>query len=131
MTGLVRARCRRGGGAARRRWSRPLLVQLALIALAWTLGDASASEPETAKDGAGTEAEAGEWRHVTRVIEGDTIILGGGERVRLIGVDTPETVHPQKPVEYFGKEASAFTRRTVEGKRVRLEYEQGAGVTGC
>ena len=43
----------------------------------------------------------------------------------MIGIDTPETVHPQKPVEYFGKEASKFTRGMVEGKRVRLEYEQG------
>ena len=74
-----------------------------------------------------TEAAAAVWRHVTRAIDGDTLVLDGGERVRLIGVDTPETIHPQKPVEYFGKEASAFTRRSVEGKRVRLEYEQGAG----
>jgi len=64
---------------------------------------------------------------VTRVIDGDTLVLDGGERVRLIGVDTPETVHPQKPVEYFGKEASEFTRRTAEGRRVRLEYDQGTG----
>ena len=35
-------------------------------------------------------------------------------------------VHPQKPVEHFGKEASAFTRSMAEGKRVRLEYEVGA-----
>jgi micrococcal nuclease len=48
---------------------------------------------------------------------------GRKEKVRLIGVDTPETVHPQKPVEYFGKEASAFTRRMVEGKEVRLEFD--------
>jgi micrococcal nuclease len=60
----------------------------------------------------------------TRVVDGDTIILGNGERVRLIGVDTPETKHPRKPVEYFGKEASAFTKRMVEGKDVRLEYDQ-------
>lgn len=62
----------------------------------------------------------------TRVIDGDTIIVdieGKQERVRLIGVDTPETVHPQKPVEYFGKEASAFTKTLVSGKRVRLEYD--------
>jgi micrococcal nuclease len=59
----------------------------------------------------------------TRVIDGDTIILGNGERVRLIGVDTPETKHPQKPVEYYGKEASAFTKSMVEGKEVRLEYD--------
>ena len=62
----------------------------------------------------------------TRVIDGDTIVVetaGKHEKVRLIGVDTPETVHPSKPVEYFGKEASEFTRKNVEGKRVRLEYD--------
>ena len=68
-----------------------------------------------------------EWREVVRVVAGDTLVLDGGERVRLIGVDTPETVHPQKPVEYFGKEASAFTRQLVEGERVRLEYDLGTG----
>ena len=36
----------------------------------------------------------------------------------MAGVDTPETKHPNKPVEQFGKEASAFTRKMVEGKRV-------------
>ena len=45
-------------------------------------------------------------------------------RPRLIGVDTPETVLPQKPVEYYGKEASAFTKRLAEGQEVRLEYDQ-------
>lgn len=59
----------------------------------------------------------------TRVVDGDTIILSNGERVRLIGVDTPETKHPRKPVEYYGKEASAFTKGMVEGKYVRLEYD--------
>ncbi len=61
---------------------------------------------------------------VERVVDGDTIIVHGVGRVRLIGVDTPETVHPNRPVEFFGKEASAFTRKLVEGKRVRLEYDQ-------
>ncbi|OGM10730.1 hypothetical protein A2Z22_00045 [Candidatus Woesebacteria bacterium RBG_16_34_12] len=62
----------------------------------------------------------------TRVVDGDTIVVeidGKHEKVRLIGVDTPETVHPSKPVEYFGKEASKFTKSMVEGKRVRLEYD--------
>ena len=58
-----------------------------------------------------------------RVIDGDTLVMENGERVRLIGVDTPETKHPRKPVEHFGKEAAAFTRRMVEGKRVRLEFD--------
>jgi micrococcal nuclease len=97
------------------------------MALVCSFANAFASEPETANGEGRTEAE--DWRTVTRVIDGDTIVLDGGERVRLIGVDTPETVHPQKPVEYFGKEASAFTRRTVEGKRVRLEYEPGPSRT--
>ncbi len=52
-------------------------------------------------------AEA-EWRLVTRVVDGDTIIVGARERVRLIGVDTPETKHPQKSVEYFGREACLY-----------------------
>jgi len=68
-------------------------------------------------------AEDEVWRVSTRVIDGDTLVLDGGERVRLIGVDTPETVHPHKPVEYFGKEASHFTRELCEGKKVRLEYD--------
>ncbi len=59
----------------------------------------------------------------TKVADGDTIILRNGEKVRLIGVDTPETKHPRKPVEYYGKEASAFTEKIVEGKPVRLEYD--------
>ena len=61
---------------------------------------------------------------VERVVDGDTIIVQGVGRVRLIGVDTPETVHPRRPVECFGKEASAFTKRLLHGQRVRLEYDQ-------
>jgi len=60
---------------------------------------------------------------VERVIDGNTLKLTNGERVRLIGVDTPETVHPSKPVEYFGKEVSAFTKRMCEGKVVKLELD--------
>ncbi len=52
----------------------------------------------------------GSYRFVERVIDGDTLALETGERIRLIGVDTPETKHPRKPVEDFGKEAAAFTR---------------------
>jgi len=69
-------------------------------------------------------AAAAPGQLVERVVDGDTIIVEGVGRVRLIGVDTPETVHPNRPVEFFGKEASAFTKRLLEGKRVRLEYDQ-------
>ena len=43
--------------------------------------------------------------------------------MRLLGVNTPETKHPKKQVEFFGKEASDFTKRMVEGKLVRLEFD--------
>jgi len=58
-----------------------------------------------------------------RVVDGDTIVLNNGEKVKLIGVDTPETKHPQKPVEYYGKEATAFTNKMVGGKVVKLKYD--------
>jgi micrococcal nuclease len=68
----------------------------------------------------------GEWVLVTRVIDGDTIGVGRGRRyqiVRLIGIDTPETVHPEKPVEFFGPEASEFTKSQLRGTKVHLEFE--------
>ena len=44
-------------------------------------------------------------------------------RVRLIGIDTPETVHPSKPVEAYGRQASEFTKALLEGKSVELEFD--------
>jgi len=66
---------------------------------------------------------------VVRVIDGDTVVLLIGETettVRLIGVDTPETVHPSKPVEEYGKEASQFLKNLLAGESVYLKYEPGS-----
>lgn len=60
---------------------------------------------------------------VSRVVDGDTIELSSGEKVRYIGVDTPETVHPRKEVQFMGAQASAFNRELVLGKRVYLDYD--------
>lgn len=60
---------------------------------------------------------------VKRIVDGDTIVLNNDKRVRYIGIDTPETKHPRKGIEYFGKEASEANKKLVEGKRVRLEYD--------
>ncbi|MBI4389118.1 MAG: thermonuclease family protein [Nitrospinae bacterium] len=60
---------------------------------------------------------------VKRAIDGDTLRLRDGEKVRLLGVDTPETKHPTKPVQYFGKEAFEFTRRAAEGRFVSMDYD--------
>jgi endonuclease YncB( thermonuclease family) len=54
------------------------------------------------------------------VVDGDTIRLADGSVVRYIGVDTPETVHPKKAVQCYGKEASSFNRSLVEGMPVKL-----------
>ena len=68
------------------------------------------------------------WR-VVRVIDGDTVEVtpcGRGRviDVRLIGIDTPETVDPTKPVECYGPEASAFTKQWLQDRVVALEYDK-------
>lgn len=60
---------------------------------------------------------------VSRVVDGDTIELFTGQKVRYIGMDTPEVVDPRKPVQCFGKEASLENKKLVEGKMVRLEKD--------
>lgn len=60
---------------------------------------------------------------IEKVVDGDTVVIhraGQSVTVRLIGVDTPETMHPQKPAEAFGKEASAFARNLLLGESVYL-----------
>ncbi len=76
----------------------------------------------------GSEREAGPRvasATVVRVVDGDTLearIGGAVEDVRLIGVDTPETVAPGEPVQCFGARASHFTKRALDGRRVRLVF---------
>lgn len=60
---------------------------------------------------------------VTKVLDGDTIEIEGGQRVRYLGIDTPETVDPKRPVGCFGKEASNKNKELVEGKKVILESD--------
>ena len=58
---------------------------------------------------------------VIRVVDGDTIVVnydGTETYVRLLGADAPETVHPDKPVQYYGREASDFLTNILRGERV-------------
>lgn len=62
---------------------------------------------------------------VTRVVDGDTLearIGGEIEDVRLIGIDTPETVDPDSPVQCFGPRSSRFSHRLLDGRQVRLVF---------
>jgi micrococcal nuclease len=61
---------------------------------------------------------------VVAVLDGDTIVIGGGEKVRYAGLNTPETHHPDKLPEYCGQEAFEANRRLVAGKTVRLEFDE-------
>ncbi len=73
---------------------------------------------------------------VSRVIDGDTIVLSDGQKVRLTGIDTPEVYFSEKllrdskksgddvkTIQALGKRASAFTKELCLGKKVRLEYD--------
>lgn len=109
---------RAGGGAA------ALLLLLVVVLLTdGPEGDRGVDGPP---DGGRTREAGAELRaEVLRVVDGDTVevsIEGGGpEDVRYIGVDTPESVKPDTPVECFAKEAAARNRELVESERVRLE----------
>ena len=63
-------------------------------------------------------------RTVVRVVDGDTIIVNPNERIRLIGVDAPESVAPNRPVECMGRESSRFlTELLPKGTEVRLAID--------
>ena len=99
-----------------------------------------ATDPKTGKEGLGSYTD-GDLRRMVRAevidhVDGDTVRVRlasnqGGiptelrvvETVRLLGVDTPETVHPNRPVERFGKEASDFTRARLLGRMVWLAFD--------
>src|SRR5512133_2107372 len=79
---------------------------------------------------------AQDTRTVTRVVDGDTFVLDNGDKVRLLGIDTPEkwesakldrdaerTRHDKKLIQALGQRASEFAKKLVEGKKVRLESD--------
>ncbi|HEX5587665.1 MAG TPA: thermonuclease family protein [Acidimicrobiia bacterium] len=88
-----------------------IVLVVAVSALGWWLGEQrrAANVPYRVSD----------------VLDGDTIVVrragGRDETIRLLGIDTPETHHPTKPVGCYGPEASAFTSRRLFGKVVTLE----------
>lgn len=80
----------------------------------------------------GSKSESGpketEEVHIERVVDGDTLVAKDDNnkelKVRLIGVDTPETVKPDTPVQPYGKEASDYSKSQLTNKDVFLEYDE-------
>jgi micrococcal nuclease len=105
------------GRFRRMRPERWLILLALLVFVLWRAWQAPELPPQ------GHLLEPGEYR-VRRVVDGDTLLLENGVRVRLIGVDTPETVHPDRPPEPGGQEASDYTRRAVEGRYVTLSFDR-------
>ncbi|HEX2048831.1 MAG TPA: thermonuclease family protein [Acidimicrobiales bacterium] len=101
--------------------SRRALVALALVALVLAGCGRSSGEPAPTPAPATGNLPAGVDAVVRTVVDGDTIEISGGERVRLIGIDTPETKDPNRPVGCFGREATRFTATLLpRGTPVRL-----------
>src|SRR3954464_12374552 len=91
----------------------PVVVVAALVAAGWLWARGGGPPPTH-----GT---------VSRVVDGDTVIVRSGSRtldVRLLGIDTPETVDPHRPVGCYGPEASAYTKHLLTGQPVRLVYDR-------
>lgn len=98
---------------------------IGLIVAALYLFVKSASHPVPAPSPTPT-AQSGyrsEIATVSAVIDGDTIVLADGKKLRYIGIDTPETKHPVKGVQCFGKEASEKNKQLVDGKTIRIERD--------
>ena len=102
------------------RWAiGPALALAVLLTLAACGGTAPNAPPPVAS--ASDKLPSGVDLTVRKVVDGDTIEVSGGERVRLIGVDTPETKAPDRPVGCYGREASRFTAGLLPpGTGVRL-----------
>ncbi len=114
---------------------------LGLLAVFYTIGSFSNSEIPQAKEKVANviepvltevqeEKESVQLFSVIKVVDGDTLNIdmdGKSQTIRLIGLNTPETVDPRKPVECFGKEASKKASEFLAGKKVSIEKDPSQG----
>ncbi len=111
-----------------------MVVGLMLVGLLSGCAGTSAGTDPTLPAPAGLTPRGPSVSHaaVSRVVDGDTLhVLVDGQdvTVRMIGIDTPETVKPDAPVECYGPEASDFAKQALTGKAVTLEFDGSQGRT--
>ena len=114
---MIGALSRSSGPRVRRRWPSAAFV-LGVIATGLILWRVATARTIEALPPAGVPLR------VTRVIDGDTLLLEGDFRVRLLGVNTPETRHPERPAEPYGHAAHEYTQSLVNQRTVTLEYDR-------
>lgn len=93
------------------------MLVLSIFAVEFYQSDSSSNQDASSQ----AKTNPGQLYPVVKVADGDTITIMVGDAhvpLRLIGVDTPESVDPRRPVECFGQEAAQFTRQHLEGKQV-------------
>jgi len=96
-----------------------LALLLSLASAAWNERYSGVEIPESVT----TESAATSTIQVIRIVDGDTfeVSIGGArEKVRMLGIDTPESVDPRRPVQCFGKEATKKLKELIEGKTIEL-----------
>jgi endonuclease YncB( thermonuclease family) len=108
-----------------------------LIVIGFAVGPQSDAKPTPISEvqnepsaAASSQAIQPDLVKVLSVVDGDTLKVstdGSEKTIRLIGIDTPEVVDPRKPVECFGKEASAKAKEVLTGQMVRLEADPSQG----
>lgn len=98
------------------------IIGIILIEAIFILGIAIATPDQDEPEKPEKKKERQEKTYIIeRVIDGDTIELENGKEVRYIGIDTPETKHPNKEVECYGKKATEKNKELVEGKEIKMK----------
>lgn len=115
---------RRFGYLPRRQTRRLVVLGIGLVVAGLT----SVAQDKGWLKTAGTAAQKAQpgLYQVTEFVDGDTIAVdmnGHGEKIRFIGVDTPETHDPRKSVQCFGQVAAEFTKSFIVNNNVRLEAD--------
>jgi micrococcal nuclease len=109
-----------------------LVVSTSSACAAGPTDSAPSQDVDLATGGLAPQGDTVRGARVDRVVDGDTLhVLVNGQdlTVRLIGINTPETVKPDSPVECFGPESSDFAKESLGGRTVTLEFDPSQGTT--